>query len=76
MSKRAAKLHDALRRIGPEVDYHNPLARFDGNTGKPVQNSEIAPGDSDAKLLRTAGISAQEYERQCGNGCAGNIIET
>jgi hypothetical protein len=47
----------ATRVIGPASATDNALARFDGTTGKTVQNSEITLGDSDGKLTRTAGIS-------------------
>lgn len=43
--------------IGPASATDNALARFDGTTGKLVQNSEITLGDSDGKLTRAAGIS-------------------
>lgn len=43
--------------VGPGSATDNALARFDGTTGKLVQNSEITLGDTDGKLTRTAGIS-------------------
>jgi hypothetical protein len=42
---------------GPASATDNAMARFDGTTGKVVQNSDITLGDSDGKLTRTAGIS-------------------
>ena len=42
---------------GPSSATDNALVRFDATTGKLVQNSEIALGDSDGKLTRAAGIS-------------------
>lgn len=47
----------ASRVVGPGSATDNALARFDGATGKLVQNSEITLGDSDGKLTRSAGIS-------------------
>lgn len=42
---------------GPASSTDNALARFDSTTGKVLQNSEIALGDTDGKLTRSAGIS-------------------
>ncbi|MBR1193245.1 hypothetical protein [Bradyrhizobium sp. AUGA SZCCT0160] len=42
---------------GPASSTDNTLARYDGTTGKVIQNSEIGLGDTDGKLTRAAGIS-------------------
>lgn len=42
---------------GPASATDKALVRFNATTGKLVQNSEIALGDTDGKLTRTAGIS-------------------
>lgn len=47
----------ATKTTGPNSATDNALPRFDGTTGKIVQNSEITLGDSDGKLTRSAGIS-------------------
>lgn len=47
----------ATKVTGPGSSTDNALVRYDGTTGKIVQNSEITLGDSDGKLTRSAGIS-------------------
>lgn len=42
---------------GPSSATDLALVRYDGTTGKLVQDSQITLGDSDGKLTRTAGIS-------------------
>lgn len=60
--------------VGPGSATDNALARFDGTTGKLVQNSEITLGDSDGKLTRPAGISLSGTNTN-DNAAAGYVGE-
>uniref|UniRef100_Q07VH3 Uncharacterized protein n=1 Tax=Rhodopseudomonas palustris (strain BisA53) TaxID=316055 RepID=Q07VH3_RHOP5 len=50
------------------------MARFDSNTGKILQSSQITLGDSDGKLSRTGGISIEGTNTN-NSGCTGCVGE-
>ncbi len=64
--------------VGPASATDNALVRFDLTTGKLIQNSEVALGDTDGKLTRAAGISLSgtNTNDSAAAGYVGEYIES